>query len=209
MGKIQIINENKATLYVLAVAFGISLLLGFIRGNPAGIVVMRGFLATLLFGVIFQAGVYILRKFIPEMRNLSYAPEEAEVEEAEDTEVSAGSVIDYTTPDEEEEFSQGTEEEPATLSSDSFDVNILEEEDISGEKRVQGEDLEDASLSDLPSLDSLFEAESVEEEKSEPPDFVGEERHTENGDYINVGNARIPNEPKALAKAIKKVMNEE
>ncbi len=209
MGKIQIINENKATLYVVAVAFGISLLLGFVRGNPAGIVVMRGFLATLLFGVIFQAGVYILRKFIPEMRNLSYAPGEAEVEEAEDTEVSTGSIIDYTTPDEEGEVSHVTEEEPATLSSDSFDVNILEEEDITGEQQVQDEELEDASLSDLPSLDSLFEPESVEEEKSETPDFAEEERHTETGDYINVGNARIPNEPKALAKAIKKVMNEE
>jgi hypothetical protein len=211
MGKIQIINENKATLYVVAFAFCISLLLGFIRGNPAGIVVMRGFLATLLFGVIFQAGVYILRKFIPEMSNLRYAAEEVEMEEADKTEVSTGSVIASTTPDEEEEVSHVTEEEPVTLSSDSFDVNILEEEDNSDEQRVQGEELEDASLSDLPALDSLFEPESVsgEEEKSETHDFPVEEGHTETGDFINVGNARIPNEPKALAKAIKKVMNEE
>jgi hypothetical protein len=211
MEKIEIINENKVTLYVVAVAFGISLLLGFVRGNPAVIVFMRGFLATLFFGGIFQGGVYILRKYIPEMRGLKYAPEEEEAAEgeAENTEASPGSIVDYTTPFEEADVAYVTEEEPVAESPDSLDVNLLEEEDISGEGEIQGEEVEDASMSDLPSLDSLFEPESDEEQESETPVFSEEKHHSESGDYIHVGNARFPNEPKALAKAIKKVMNEQ
>ncbi len=207
MEKIEIINENKVTLYVVTVAFGISLLLGFMRGNPASIVFMRGFLATLFFGAIFQGGVYILRKYIPEMRVLNYSPEIEVAGEAEDTEASPESVVDYTTPVEEADVAYVTEEEPVTVSPDSLNVDFLEEEGISGEGEVQSEEVEDASMGDLPSLDSLFEPASDEEQESEPPRFSVEDHHSEAGDYIHVGNARIPNEPKALAKAIKKVMN--
>jgi len=211
MEKIEIINENKVTLYAVAVAFGMSLLVGFIRGNPAGIVFMRGFLATLFFGVIFQGGVYILRKYIPEIRGLKYSHEieEAGNKETEDAEASTGSVVDYTTPFEDVDVPYVAEEEPVAVSPDSLDVDFLEEEGITDEEEeVPSEETEDASLGEFPSLASLFEPASDAEQESEIPEFPVEKHRSETGDYIHIGDARIPNEPKALAKAIKKVMNQ-
>jgi len=65
-------------------------------------------------------------------------------------------------------------------------------------------------VEDLPSLDKLYE----EHEQVSVPDIgtsgVGSKGKSKAvGDYIEVGNARIPFEPEVLAKAVKKVMKED
>jgi hypothetical protein len=65
----------------------------------------------------------------------------------------------------------------------------------------------------LPSLDTLFES---DEEEAGPAEagVLGERREERKrmggkGDYINIGDARIPNEPGVMAKAIKRVMKQD
>ena len=83
----KIISENKITAYIVTGSFFLSLIIGFIAGNPGGIVVMRAFLSAILFGVIFQGGLYILRKYIPEIKYLKEA-------EAVGTEAEAEVVVE-------------------------------------------------------------------------------------------------------------------
>ena len=66
----KIYNENKLSIYVVSVAFFLSLIIGIIAGNPGGIVLMRAFLSAILFGIIFQGGIYLIRKYVPEIKTL-------------------------------------------------------------------------------------------------------------------------------------------
>ena len=84
-------------------------------------------------------------------------------------------------------------------------LNGLEEITLSGVEENGSGDFED-----LPSLDKLYE----EHEQVSVPDIgtsdIGLKSKAKNvGDYIEVGNARIPFEPEVLAKAVKKVMKED
>jgi hypothetical protein len=81
------------------------------------------------------------------------------------------------------------------------------------EVRGAGPEEGDAIDEALPSLDTLFES---EEEESGPAETgAPEERHEERkrtggkGDYINIRDARIPNEPGVMAKAIRRVMKQD
>jgi hypothetical protein len=74
----------------------------------------------------------------------------------------------------------------------------------------EGEENENGEVEDLPSLDKLYE----EHEQVSVPDIgssdIGSKGTSKTvGDYIEVGNARIPFEPEVLAKAVKKVMKED
>ena len=63
---------------------------------------------------------------------------------------------------------------------------------------------------DLPSLDRLYEEhEHVSVPDIGPSDIGSKAKSKAVGDYIEVGNARIPFEPEVLAKAVKKVMKED
>jgi hypothetical protein len=81
------------------------------------------------------------------------------------------------------------------------------------EAREAGPEEGDAIDEALPSLDTLFESEEAETGPAGPatPEERREERKRTGGkgDYINIGDARIPNEPGVLAKAIKRVMKQD
>jgi hypothetical protein len=73
----------------------------------------------------------------------------------------------------------------------------------------EGDGIEEA----LPSLDALFESEeeatgSAEARSSEVMHDEGK-RTGAQGDYISIGDARIPNEPGVMAKAIKRIMKQD
>lgn len=90
-------------------------------------------------------------------------------------------------------------------SYDATSLNGLEEITLGGAEANESGDFED-----LPSLDKLYE----EHEQESVPDIgtsnIGSKSKSKNvGDYIEVGNARIPFEPEVLAKAVKKVMKED
>lgn len=90
-------------------------------------------------------------------------------------------------------------------SYDASSLNGLEEITLGGAEENGSGDFED-----LPSLDKLYE----EHEQESVPDIgtsnIGSKSKSKNvGDYIEVGNARIPFEPEVLAKAVKKVMKED
>ena len=65
-------------------------------------------------------------------------------------------------------------------------------------------------VEDLPSLDKLYEEhEQVSVPDIGPSDVGSKAKSKAVGDYIEVGNARIPFEPEVLAKAVKKVMKQD
>jgi len=65
-------------------------------------------------------------------------------------------------------------------------------------------------VEDLPSLDKLYdEHEQVSVPDITMPDTGPKSKSKAVGDYIEIGNARIPFEPEVLAKAVKKVMKED
>ena len=219
MENYKLLTKYKTSVYVITGAFFISLIIGFLTGNPAGIVLMRAFLSAILFVAIFQGGVYIIKKYIPEIGNLTeVSAETVEKDAGVDAEDSEGKIIDYTIDDEaypisfeNEETEPVIEGEVKTVHPEGEETRVhAEDASINGVTEQDVEDKEDASLSELPSLDNLFENE--DEQTTTENDIRNEGSkgvRSEKGDYIQVGNAQIPNEPENLAKAIKKVMNED
>ena len=214
MERFRFFDENRVSLYVIGGAFFLSVILGTIRGNPGGTVLMKAFLSALLFGFIFQGGVYVLRRYIPDL--VSPRGQTEEKPSDEEQERSTGNVIDYRLGAEEEIL-------PIDLQLDERWVQKERSEKTPGESEGGEEVLagkepapegvekesEDAVLGELPSLDHLFnEAEEAPRESEEKRE---EERpgRSISSNYIQIGEAHIPNEPKALAKAVKKVMNED
>lgn len=206
-------DEYRITLYVVGGCFVLSMLIGFIRGNPGGIVLMRAFLSALLFGVIFQGGIIIIRKYIPELSGVNQG--NGGEKSAEETAEEAGAVIDYRVGEEDNPDMQVT-----SVGADDSDIgqgvlgSVLKGEEEHPMSDEVSPDMESASIPDgvelgeLPALESLFE----DEEKG-----AEENRETVNpqrsqipipADYIQIGDAHFPYEPKALAKAVKKVMKD-
>lgn len=211
----KIINENKITVYIVTGSFFLSLIIGFITGNPGGIVLMRAFLSAILFGVIFQGALYILSKYVPEIKTLNeieiaeIEPEGEGVAESE-AEKNTGTVVDFSTPVDDEqveienvsidmdEFSEGEETVGAVEKQETTEIDEL------------GVGEEAVTLDELPSLDNLFEDEGQETvSEGGLPESEIKEGMSATEDYIHVRNARIPNEPKTIAKAIKKVMKQD
>ena len=219
MEKLKLINENKISVYVIGGAFFLSLIVGLISGNPAGIVIMRAFLSALLFGIIFQGGLYIIRRYIPELAKLPETSLESEEKIVPDeSKKTAGRIIDYEVGENEEILSyEGitgeTTEEGSTrpLIAEGDGEIVGSGEDLATGDEEEAEETEDVSLSDLPSLDSILEdeEETSQEGVTDEHEVAAEHLSSNYGDYIKIGDAQIPYEPKALAKAVKKVMKED
>lgn len=64
-------KESKITLYSFGLAFFISFIIGIIVGNPFGIALVRAFLASFVFAMVVFGVIYILKKYIPEIFEIS------------------------------------------------------------------------------------------------------------------------------------------
>jgi len=214
MERVRFFNENRVSLYVIGGAFVLSLILGMIRGNPGGTVLMRAFLSALLFGIIFQGGIYVLRRYIPDL--VSDKEQAEEKMTAEEQASDTGNMIDYQVGAEGETL-------PVDLALDEDRVQKegggeTPGESEEGEEVLAGESLApegiekesgDAVLGELPSLEHLFNETEEAPQESEGKREVERGGRSIHSDYIQIGDAHIPYEPKALAKAVKKVMNED
>jgi hypothetical protein len=95
--------------------------------------------------------------------------------------------------------------QPLADAAEGSSLNGLEEITL-GASEENG----NGAVEDLPSLDKLYEEhEQVSVPDIGPSDIGSKDKSTAVGDYIEVGNARIPFEPEVLAKAVKKVMKED
>jgi len=228
MLNVKIRGFERAVIFVVGGAFLLSLLIGILSKNPAGTVIARAFLSALFFGALLTAGVFVLRKYIPDIESMvSGTREQAETGERQGENEEKGRVVDYTV--EGEPFGDidggadtASSSPPADVEGQGRTAAAGESDRTSEAKRGAGvedtADLDDA----LPSLDSLFE--NDDEEKGaggkgalDEKGFVPEgaplskpwEEKKKSGDVIRIGNVRIPNEPEVLAKAIKKLMKQD
>jgi hypothetical protein len=227
MLNVKIRGFERAALFVVGGAFFLSVLIGILSNNPAGTIIARAFLSAIFFGALLTAGVFILRRYIPDIGSMvSQTREQAETEERQGEYEEKGRVVDYTV--EGEPF--GDIDGGAGMASSS------PPEDVQGQGRTaaaggsdraseakRGAGVEDAADLDaaLPSLDSLFENDDEEkgagvkgalEEKGVVPEGAPLSKPWEekkSGDVIKIGDIRIPNEPEVLAKAIKKLMKQD
>jgi hypothetical protein len=250
MERIELTKDRKITLYAVSIAFFLSFLIGLIAGNPLAVVFVRAIVSSILFGAVLFGGLYLLRRFIPE---LTGAPEMGGgAAAAESRSDDVGGRVDYTVsdtaenaradavtvnadipermaeastrvagdegiPDLAEAGLEGAE--PAGIEeSDEVLTPVAETagSDVSPESSLEDITLEpldgmdDEEEGKLPSLDRLFEDTEQEEYPDIAPSSSGGGGSGETvGGYIQVGDARIPNEPEALAKAVKKVMNQD
>jgi hypothetical protein len=193
--------DIKLAIYSFIIGFIISFLIGAIAKNPVGIISLRAFVSAVLFGVLIYAGLYLLRKYIPELEIVAPGRKTGvlKVDEA-----AEGETIKYTTLD-EKKVSQHIKVEESN--------GIIGEEGIEKEDRIDKTQIfpeaeEDTGEEALPSLDKLFEDEETVPDLEIEKEVVKEDKRII-GDYINVGKVRIPNEPEVLAKAIKKVMSKD
>ncbi len=229
MGKINFNNDHKATMFSALGAFILSMLIGLISGNPAAVVFVRAIVSALLFSAVVFGGLYLLRRYIPEFEDGS---EEA-ADEITDVEGVPVPSSEGAAPSLEEGIGSplGGDTGPlppvtAAASSESQlgETGMSMEElqslaDVSDGSSLNG--LEDITLGnagengngvveDLPSLDKLYEEhEQVSVPDIGPSDVGSKAKSKAVGDYIEVGNARIPFEPEVLAKAVKKVMKQD
>ncbi len=67
MEKISLKKDYKIALYAALIAFFLSILIGLISSNPTAVVFVRAFISALLFGAVLYGGLYLLRRFIPEL----------------------------------------------------------------------------------------------------------------------------------------------
>lgn len=230
MDKLNLNKDHKATMFSALGAFILSMLIGLISGNPAAVVFVRALISALLFSAVVFGGLYLLRRYIPELQTSS-----EEAVSAEDAD--AGSRIDYSVEGESVEGPpvpfEESEEFPAeegagplapvtAVDSSEFAAGDVDEAGALMAAGLEGASLNDldeitlgmseenGEVEDLPSLDKLYE----EHEQESVPDIgtpeIGLKDKTKvGGDYIEVGNARIPFEPEVLAKAVKKVMKQD
>jgi hypothetical protein len=250
MERIELSKDHKISLYAVLIAFFLSFLIGLIAGNPVAVVLIRATVSSLLFGVVLFGGLYVLRRFVPELG----AEDEAEAEVVAGGEGEGmvnrpddlGGSVDYTVSDEGgtvekagadipermAEASAGVSKSMPGIAAASLEGEVAADTDQSKEvvtpvAEIAGSDetldsgLEDLTLEpiegmdgtegeELPSLDKLFDETEQEEIPDIGPTSGGGGRPSEKaGGFIQVGDARIPNEPEALAKAVKKVMNQD
>ncbi len=212
-------KDVKLFVYAFIGAFFLSLLTGIIVKNPGGTVLLRAFLSALLFGGIVYGVMYVLKKYIPELKSYTGGTVEKPKEEGKELKVEShkGRLADYIITDEEQEvvnpveeslFKKDDEKKESTIKEVSGDKE-MELPAIEEESKAEEEKESDVSGGELPSLDQLFE----DEEESAPDievDRKGAKSDTKvSGDYIALRGVKIPYDPEAIAKAIKKVMKED
>ena len=236
MERFNITKDQKITLYAAPVAFTLSFLIGILSGNPVAIVVVRAIISSLLFSALLYGGLYLLRRYIPELAGSSPGGSTAGQTEQQFAEAGSEEAAAQTTRDMEyrmpsasgdrdvvegmaaqaADFSEGGSSvgagEQAALSEDREAISRLS--DVSGENGLDELSLDSSggeeADEELPSLDRLFEEHDQEAmPEIRPSSVVRREQKTVVGDSIKVGDARIPYEPEALAKAVKKVMKQD
>jgi hypothetical protein len=227
MEKKIIPGRNKVSAYAAGGAFAVSLILGFVVKNPAGIVLMRAFFSGLLFGTLIRGGIFVLERFIPEVINRQAAQAESvqkvETESMENDTAEKEKFVTVSDGEEEVLDVEEIEEIGTDLKSEQETPEKVSSETASGDSitveggssnQGEGEEVEEIdeeeAFSELPSIESLFEDEKeeiieVEEDISKSP----EKKASMAGDYLEVGNAQIPNEPETIAKAIRKVIKQD
>jgi len=208
--------EIKLTLYAGGIAFFLSLVLGIFAGNPAGVVFIRAIVSSLLLGGLFYLSIYIIVRYIPEI----ITPEGSKGKKDE-TEMHTGGgeeegkYVNYLVQDEEgggNRNQEGTDlfwEQSArakdTAIGETKHAFTSEQEETSGIEKPE----EKLQNYNLPSIDSMFEGEEGEYyPEVEPQIDVEKSSNRPKGSYIQVGSARFPNEPEAIARAIQKVMRQ-
>jgi hypothetical protein len=235
MVKYKVTQDQKVTLYALLIAFFLSCLIGIISGNPIGIVIMRAMISGILFGALVYGGIYILKRYIPEVEQVT-AREKTLKEFSADSQ-SGGTVVDYTVPHKKLQKEPGelfSDEKAGETPLEDSVQSPQEEREGNGQFQkaheggietaqeripVEGQQErggrlspkpETASDSELPSLDRLFD----EHDKEIVPESEPARRSSSGGpdvvgDYLKVGDAQFPNEPETLAKAVKRVMKQD
>jgi hypothetical protein len=242
MDKLNLGKDHKITMFSALAAFILSMLIGFISGNPGAVVFVRALISALLFGAVILGGLYLLRRYIPELEK---GPDEAVSVAHSDV----GKKVDYSVsgedragvpagemPVQEAMATAHTDTGNAVPGTEKASVPLSEGTRLRGEtggseevlQPVSGtpdgsslNELEGITLEpfeengneigeELPSLDELYK----EHEQESVPDIdtseiISADTSLAVGDYIEVGNARIPYEPEVLAKAVKKVMKED
>jgi len=204
MRNLRLTKDINAVLYTVIGAFFLALIIGLVVKNPFGTVLMRAFLSALLFGALVYAGVWMLKRYIPELeasamggKMIDGGAEEKEksvpVTEHEENDTEYGLQKQENAEDKYPEAG----DTDGGLEAGTHTVTTQE----TGEANAARED------DSLPSLDGLF----MDEEKV-PFDYQTELEPTpsrKKGEKIELGNFRIPYEPETLAKAIKKVMSQD
>lgn len=209
-------GELRLSLYASIGAFLLALFMGFIAQNPAGIVFMRAFISAFMFGALIYGGVYILKRYIPDVDRLLMDTKKDEPQREDKGQT--GGAFDYTISDNGKTLNLGDEK------FNSRGTSPIKEEQAYVEKAHQiisaqspKEEFEMAEKFDksergeeFPSLDNLFKEEEKEElSQYEPPRKESIESTKIKGNYIDLGKIRIPNEPEAIARAIKRVMKQD
>jgi hypothetical protein len=242
MDKLNLGKDHKITLFSALAAFILSMLIGLISGNPGAVVFVRALISAFLFGAVIFGGLYLLRRYIPEL-------EKGPDEEVSVAHSDAGKKVDYSVTGEdgagkpagemlvqEAMAAAHTDTGDAVPGNEKASVSLSEGTKPKGEVEASEEELQPvfgtpdgSSLNglegitlepleengseigeELPSLDQLYE----EHEQESVPDIdtseiISGDTSPAVGDYIEVGNARIPYDPEVLAKAVKKVMKED
>ena len=65
--------EIKFPVILSLVSFFLSLIAGIVSGNPAGVVFFRAILFAVIFGVAAAAGLYVLKKYVPEIYDVIFS----------------------------------------------------------------------------------------------------------------------------------------
>lgn len=255
MEKISLKKDYRITLYAALIAFFLSVLIGLISSNPTAVVFVRAFISALLFGAVLYGGLYLLRRFIPELEGGT--DREKVREKTDQVQADAGKTIDFSVSSEDaggetilktasqealasapRDTAERVDVEKTAYGAERAEVSLEQKTGVFSEKGTEvteeglspvpempgvssANGLEGISLEplesagselgeELPSLDRLYE-DHEDEAVPEIRSSVGESRSSAPapGEYIEVGNARIPYEPEILAKAVKKVMKED
>ena len=137
VGNLQI--ELKTGVFMGLAALVLSFLTGIIAGIPVGTVVLRAFIAMVLFTGIGYGAVTVLKKFVPEIDSLADGGEDAAgMPNLGDIEgQDAGNIEDQLDKSGEEAFSElNTDEIPRVQPGDNeFEETLSSEKNSGPEKR--------------------------------------------------------------------------
>lgn len=207
-------KENKFILFSGAAAFALSFLLGVIARNPPAVALLRALVSSALFGGIMLGAVLVVKRYLPDVLETRVDHGAAPAGEPGE---HLGSRVDYSVAEEGEPSPLHALRRAQEERNDApaWDGDL---EPGDGEKEGPGQGgggaySEDTGSGagaeeDLPSLDRLFD----EQERDLVPEAEeAEQRRPESskGDYLYVRDARFPNDPETIAKAIKKVMKQD
>jgi hypothetical protein len=187
-------------------AFLFSFALGGIARNPVGVILVRAIVSSALFGGMVVGSLLILKRYVPEITDAASGTRSSEKKQeaapgpgTNRQEEHLGGQVDFSVTDqdessESEDTGESSGEDEAVPSGQTSGVPEVEDEE-------EG----------LPELENLFE----EQERDMIPDEYEEsESKSESatgvkGNLLHVRDARFPNDPEVMAKAVKKVLKQD